>query len=165
MKKAEIIVFRHGYEKEYVEKCEIMLSSDDLDNLIYYTPENLRKYLHDNCVGKTTTLFGDETYFIPHIKIGTLEFSIQNNYRLWNLRDKENWKSNGHLSYGERNKIFREICAQTITEEEFDETIDDWLDVAMYNERDLFFMGQMRVEDVSTFMRNLAVELHETLCN
>lgn len=161
MKKAIIEVERYDqYDNEdYTTKHEVMLNADDMERLTNFTTENLIAYLRENCVGKNTTVCGDDTYFIPRIKISTLEFSIQNNYYVWRLRENLVYEMYKDASFKEWEKI-REMMHKTfITDEEFDATIDGYLDVLIVNDGARLFMGQMYVSDIAYFMRHLAIDL------
>lgn len=161
MKKAIIKVDRHDtYNNEdYTTTHEVMLNADDMERLASFTSENLIAYLRENCVGKNTTIPGSASYFIPRIKISTLEFSIQNNYYVWGLRDNIIYKRHKYASFEARETLRQMIHKEFITDKEFDATIDGWLDVLIENDGARLFMGQMKVSDISYFMRKLAVTL------
>lgn len=158
MKKATIDVERYNFWDNKYETYEetVTLTADDMEKLVSFTPDALEKYLHDNCVGKCTTIPGDETYFIPRINISTLSFSIQVNYYVWIDRES---RLDGNLPYSE----YHEFHKKLISEQEFNDVVHGLLDVKIENDGSRIFLGQMRLKEVSSFMSNLAIELHEEL--
>lgn len=160
MKTATIEVSRYDcYDEVYKEyEYEMPLSVEDMESLISWTPEKIRTFLYENCVGIRPCV-GNEK-FIPCIEIGKLRASLQVNYYVWSIRSEKLFERGVH--YG--NKYDEEMEKMT-TKEEFNQVIPDnetYIDVKFDYDGVRLFLGQMTLSMVSETFNELAVNLRTT---
>lgn len=147
-----------GWDEENDRVYSMPLDSEQMEQLVSYTPQRLMQFMHDNSVGKIAAL--GENKFIPCIEIGKLSVSLQINYYVW--RDRNDKAYQQHMTDAEE----REFQLQLVTEEEFRNVLSSEggiIDVFItYNDSRLF-LGQMRLYEVSKMFREIAVDLDTTI--
>lgn len=160
MKTATIKVNTYDYyddgEEDYVIKHEMPLNAEDMEELLSWTSEKIRQFMHDNCVGLHDSV--SDNKYIPCIEIGKLSVSCQINYYVWKLRTDKLWREK-HIYDGEE---FNRELEKNTTEEEFNEVLPDahsLIDVKVTYDGARCFLGQMTLSQVAEIFSELALNL------
>lgn len=143
-------------EPDHTEFRTLKIDEEDRSRLRSFDDKKILGYLKENCVGKCNTISGSEEYFIPRVKFGNLEASLQVNYYIWSHRTDQNPR---YL----RGAEYESYHGRLISAEEFDEVIPDTekvIDVAFYLNDCRISMGQMSISEVGKFFVMLAEDQH-----
>lgn len=157
MKTATIKVTRYDYfdEEDVLYEYEMPLDVEEFIQPDKWTPSAIRKFMHDNCVGKCSSIGDDK--FIPCIKIGKLVVSCQINYYVWSLR-VDRMAEQGIYD----GDLYSEELRNPTTEEEFNEVLpdnDSLMDVKVTYDGIRCFLGQMTINQVASIFSDLALKL------
>lgn len=119
-------------------------TEEDFQRMRNMTPDDLLKYLHDECVGKCNTKPRSEQYFIPKLVFGNMKVSAQVNYYLWSDRDDRDYDF-------DHTKI--------ITEEEFSARYNNYyeaIDVMILVNDSKAACGSMYIYKLTDFINQVA---------
>lgn len=145
---------------KYTSVYPIELDDDIEAEFKMWTREEIRQFLHDNCVGIRPCVGNDK--FIPCIEIGDLSVSCQINYQVWSRRSDKIYERNiydGEEYYNEMRK--------NITDEEFNAVLpddDSWMDVRIAYDKVRCFLGQISINEVADIFERLVSDEDEKVC-